>query len=754
LALRALDISYVDELALQLTTHDTVAILGVDRFDYGKAWSFADTTAFMMDIRTSLLEIVRSEDIISLPQNSCITIVFRGIGMEEALDVSNAALSHLHAIPKCYGFEQASPNMSVGLAGRNDGDSGLAAMVNANTALLLNQYRASNGEATAASIWDKTKLVGAHLSNDGVFSGRNCDARYVSFLSALSAIKFSQSVHCESIIRLLLKQFGVIAAGVFRRTRDGESRYLAGGVKGEDEYSRVTAKVLKQCFTADISNPNIDRSLPGERIWLADSEIIQPLIYRRIIFGYLVLKSEGGKSAGWAPFSLDAGGLHILADRLPGLRESHDAPEPPREVEGRLPTPLDLAIEGYVVDNMEGAVDQATFLAKVDMPVAIIGPRGTGKLYIAKVIHQESKNSEGKLVQVDCREFRNREKAAEHIATVLKQSEGKTLVFKSPHLLSPDVQVKLARQISTRTLADVKPARYLPSANYVALFPDSLEKLVAHSGLTEKLAGVFAGYPIVVPPVRDRRQAVLRWAHKILGQESAAHDKVIKGFTPGAEQALLSHDWPGNISEMRQCISAALDKTEKEWITPVDLGIFKGLTGAGKPSGTESQPYLLALEEEESVDDGYSPTTLEDLDVALAEAVSSVAKNQSLTPLGVWVEDELILATTERYRGDTSASAEFLHTRPRNIGRWMPGIVTRLEQRNASLEWKGARRMIGEWVRESAIPAESPLQVLQNMLLFHVANQCADESVAARAKIMAVSIPTYHKRLQLLLESK
>ena len=511
---------------------------------------------------------------------------------------------------------------------------------------------------------------------------------------------------------------------------------------------------MKQCFTADISNPNLDSSLPGQRTWVADSEIVQPLIYRRIVFGYLVLKTEGGKSAGRAPFSLDAGGLHILADRLPGLRESHDAPVLPREEEARLPTPLDLAIEGYVVDNMEGAVDQATFLAKVDMPVAIIGPRGTGKLYIAKVIHQESKNSEGKLVQVDCREFRNREKAAEHISTVLKQSEGKTLVFKSPHLLSADVQAKLARQISTRTLADVRPARYLPSANYVALFPDSLEILVAHSGLTEKLAGVFAGYPIVVPPVRDRRQAVLRWAHKILGQESAAHDKLIKGFTPGAEQAMLSHDWPGNISEMRQCISAALEKTEKEWITPVDLGIFKGLTGMGKPSATESEPYLSALEEDESAEDGYSPTTLEDLDVALAEAVNSVAKNQSLTPLGVWVEDELVLATTERYRGDTRESAEFLHTRPRNIGRWMPGIVTRLEQRNSSAEWKGARRMIGEWVRESAIPAESPLQVLQDMLLFHVANQCADESVAARAKIMAVSIPTYHKRLQQLLESK
>ena len=44
---------------------------------------------------------------------------------------------------------------------------------------------------------------------------------------------------------------------------------------------------------------------------------------------------------------------------------------------------------------------------------------------------------------------------------------------------------------------------------------------------------------------------------------------------------MLQHDWPGNISEMRQCIVAAMDKTDKEWLTPVDLGIFKGLSAAG-----------------------------------------------------------------------------------------------------------------------------------------------------------------------------
>ena len=49
---------------------------------------------------------------------------------------------------------------------------------------------------------------------------------------------------------------------------------------------------------------------------------------------------------------------------------------------------VDAALDGYVVDNMEGAVDQAAFLAKVDLPVAVIGARGTGKMYLARVVHE------------------------------------------------------------------------------------------------------------------------------------------------------------------------------------------------------------------------------------------------------------------------------------------------------------------------------------------------------------------------------
>ncbi|CAA0121796.1 Transcriptional regulatory protein ZraR [Halioglobus japonicus] len=423
-------------------------------------------------------------------------------------------------------------------------------------------------------------------------------------------------------------------------------------------------------------------------------------------------------------------------------------------VEPTLPTkkivppvaPIEKDIEGYVVDNMEGAVDQAIFLAQLDIPVAIIGPAGTGKMYVARIIHEQSGGASDMLVPIDCREFRSRAVAHKRIARELTQGEGKTLVFKSPHLMHAEVQLKLAKQISSRTLADVSPPRYLPRLKLIALFPEKLELLIRRGQLVVPLASAFAGYPIHVPPIKDRKQAVLRWAHKILGQEGVTRDRDMKGFTPDAEQAMLLYDWPGNISEMRQCIHDALEKTDKDWLTPVDLGLFTGIKPDGAPYLPEPKPFLAVAATQPSDDENYVPSAQESVNVVLGEAVHSLLELNVIKPLGTWLEDELVLAALDRYRGDLRQTAEFLHTKPRNISRWQPKIAARESDRSGSALWQKPRRILREWVRESPQSEESPLTRMADTLMAHVNEQGGALGSAARARIMGVSTPTYLKR--------
>jgi len=115
--------------------------------------------------------------------------------------------------------------------------------------------------------------------------------------------------------------------------------------------------------------------------------------------------------------------------------------------------------------------------------------------------------------------------------------------------------------------------------------------------------------------------------------------------------------------------------------------------------------------------------------------------------LGAWVDDELVLAACERYRGDMAGAARFLHTKSRNIGRWMPKILGRDHERSSSMLWQAPRALIRQWVQEAAMPESSPQQLLQDMLMAQVHSQCDAMSVADRAAIMGVSVPTYQKRL-------
>ncbi len=397
-------------------------------------------------------------------------------------------------------------------------------------------------------------------------------------------------------------------------------------------------------------------------------------------------------------------------------------------------------VQGYVSDNMEGALDQAAFLARVDIPVAVIGPRGTGKFYVASTIHREAGGEPGHIVAIDCREFRNREQAIRHISRELETAEGKTLVFKSPHLMNAAAQNRLARQLSTRRL---ESARYLPSARFVGLFPERLELLVRAGELTPELASAFAGFPIYVPPIRYRRRAILRWANKILGQES--RQQVLKGFSPDAEQAMMQHDWPGNITEMRQRIADAVSRASTGWITAADLDLFLAEPESPPQHPLGERPYLDILVDPDSRDERFNPSAEQELQLALGKALHGLIAEGGTLPLGTWLWDEVVLAAIDRYSGDLPRAGEFLVTSSRNLSRWQPKIGEREARRADSVHWREPRRLVPDWVREMPLQ-ERPLRDLSLALLLpQVEHQGAALTLAQRAEIMGVSVPTYQK---------
>lgn len=726
LQIYAANASALDVIPDDIPGKDTMAVLGLDQFTPEQG---ATPDAQLINTYRTMRELVRSKDILSLPLGQALIIRLRETTHKEARKICESMLSHLNALQ----WDSALPRYCIGLARTAPHHTPLQAVVEAYHALW--QARLSGNNITSYNQQHKHKNLYNCLHQNSLYNSRARTNWQQHFLRAISHIEYdgeNESDIYQQITNLCCEQPGIIGAALYRGKRNP-----------------TTELAISQCD----NNAHTEALIDDVRLenGKLNQQAAHNSSYARVIpvsgsySAFLLLRSSDPDDSTTAPFSPTTTACQLLATSLAELPQWRK--ETTTSDKSELGKPLDTGIVGYVGDNMEGAVDQAIFLANLDIPVAIIGPRGTGKMYIARTICQTWGDHNTPLITLDCRELRNRREADIAIQKTLSEAAGKTLVFKSPHLMSADSQRKLARQLSTRLLSNSQPPQYLPQAKYVALFPDKLERLTKSGKLHERLASVFAGYPIFVPPIKDRKQAVLRWGHKILSQECADRSRDIKGFTADAEAAMLQHDWPGNISEMRQRISAALDHAEKSWVTPVDLGIYKRMDSPAPFTNPATTGFLEAATDDSKTQDNYQPSALEQLNTALGETVHHVISLNLELPLGTWLEDEIIVAATERYRGENSRAARFLQTRARNISRWMDGITKREQERLGSNVWQEPRRLVQEWIREAAQPETAPLDQARQYLLIHLEKQGGQLKTPVKARIMGISAPTYQKRL-------
>jgi len=112
------------------------------------------------------------------------------------------------------------------------------------------------------------------------------------------------------------------------------------------------------------------------------------------------------------------------------------------------------------------------------------------------------------------------------------------------------------------------------------------------------------------------------------------------------------------------------------------------------------------------------------------------------------LQDELVLAAIERYRGEQPRAAEFLHTPSRNIGRWLPKIRERDNQRHACESWRDASRLVRDWVRALPATADSPIESLERLLISHIERLNDTVTAKEKASMLGVSAPTYQKRVR------
>jgi len=240
---------------------------------------------------------------------------------------------------------------------------------------------------------------------------------------------------------------------------------------------------------------------------------------------------------------------------------------------------------------MREVEEQIEKIAQYDSSTVLIqGESGTGKELVATSIHYKSPRADKPFVVVNCaaipKELVESElfgsesgafTAAVRQGTIgkLEMAEGGTLFFDEIGELDLSAQVKLLRFLETREferLGSTKPPRKI-EARVLAATNKRLIDFVNAGSFRLDLYHRLNVMSIVVPPLRERTADVLKLAKNFVNHNNRQFGKHLRGFTPEAEQALLSYAWPGNVRELKNIIERAVFLCEADIITRNDLAI-------------------------------------------------------------------------------------------------------------------------------------------------------------------------------------
>ena len=211
--------------------------------------------------------------------------------------------------------------------------------------------------------------------------------------------------------------------------------------------------------------------------------------------------------------------------------------------------------------------------AESDITVLIRGESGTGKELVARSFHFNSSRKKGPFVALDCAtipetlmesELFGHEKGTFTGATTrrigaFERADGGTILIDEIGDLPYTLQGKLLRILQEREVQRIGGTAPVPvDIRVIAATNKDLDRAVKSGEFREDLFYRVAAFPIMIPPLRDRREDIPVLAEHFLEKYTKRLNKPIKGISSAAMRLLLQFDWPGNVRELENAIERAV----------------------------------------------------------------------------------------------------------------------------------------------------------------------------------------------------
>ncbi|MDP6776641.1 MAG: sigma 54-interacting transcriptional regulator [Candidatus Latescibacteria bacterium] len=258
----------------------------------------------------------------------------------------------------------------------------------------------------------------------------------------------------------------------------------------------------------------------------------------------------------------------------------------------------------------------ASRVAQTASTVMLKGESGTGKEVIARVIHRRGPRSEGPFIPVHCAalptnllesELFGHEKGSFTGATARRQgrfelADSGTLFLDEVGEIEPETQVKLLRVLQDRQFERVGGSQTLKvDARVISASNRDLEAAVAAGRFREDLYYRLNVIPIVLPPLRTRREDIPLLVEHFMGEYCREMGRAELQIAPEAMKLLRSYRWPGNVRELQNLVERMVVVVDGDMVEPGHLPpeMVGGGEGDAATESGESQGELATLEEME-----------------------------------------------------------------------------------------------------------------------------------------------------------
>jgi two-component system, NtrC family, nitrogen regulation response regulator NtrX len=271
----------------------------------------------------------------------------------------------------------------------------------------------------------------------------------------------------------------------------------------------------------------------------------------------------------------------------------HELSQENRELKLAMESKYEIVGESPALRVVLEAVKRA---APTNATVMLLGESGVGKELVARTIHRNSPRAGQRFIQVNCAaipeeliesELFGHEKgsftgATEKQVGKFEQADRGTIFLDEVGDMSPKTQAKVLRVLQEQEVERLGSARTIKvDVRVIAATNKNLEEAIQHGEFREDLFFRLNVIPIVVPPLRERREDIPKLVQHFARRTAEEHNIKPKRFDPRAMDALQRYRWRGNIRELRNTVERLMIMSAGEVIRVEDLP--QDVTGEAGP---------------------------------------------------------------------------------------------------------------------------------------------------------------------------